>query len=328
LLLSMMLILFIFFFQLIIQSILLIQFQLQALKLQKFPPTLILLLTFIYGSFVVYIVQVLRFMVCHRENMLKMYKGGMKFNNTSKVSHHYTVIYYLSFVGYLIGFTIIGAAIYAVILIGIGSVFINLIQYGYFTTAVINQLLKTLYSVAVIPLVCLVLQHLTAYFVFTEARGNHMSSTWIDNLGVYHIFLYFFFFGNLLVGVFTCLFSTLLGILISLSSLGRIDIAVMNPDHYLIFDRGHKAYLSYLKVESTFRNPTMRCFCQILLEQRDEKFVHTNETKFARCSTRALNRWHLAVLLIRNPSLVKYRKQEKYFMKTTTNYNDEMKAMA
>jgi len=319
LLLSMSLIINVFFFQLFVQF---------SIAIQGLDSLAILSLAITLLGFIVYSAQLLRFIVCHRANMLQMYKGGKYCEKVKHRSPDNIIMSCLSFVGFLVGLTITGAVLYSSLFTLIGTILIPLIEDD---KVDFGLLFKKGYAFVVIPLVSYVLQRATTYFVFTEPGENHnnaTSSTWIHHLGIYHISLYFFFFGNLLVGLFSCLFTTVLGFIINLSSLGRLDISVFNPEYYLFVDRGHKSYLSFLQIESRFKNPSMRCFCQILLEQRDERFVHTKPILFARLSTRALNRWHLAVMLIRNRSLIKHRRQNglTHERKTYGSY-DEMKTI-
>ena len=58
---------------------------------------------------------------------------------------------------------------------------------------------------------------------------------------------------------------------------------------------------------------------------------YTQETRLPRMTCKAANRWHVAVTLLRNPSLIKYRKQGGqrvlYFENLGSINNDDLSAL-
>ena len=82
------------------------------------------------------------------------------------------------------------------------------------------------------------------------------------------------------------------------------------------FMPGFQSYVCMLFVENAHRNPTMIAFCQ-LLSQRST--IHTLLHSSAKLSTvaviqlpkiRARQRWHLAIMLLRNSSIIPLRKRQ------------------
>lgn len=101
----------------------------------------------------------------------------------------------------------------------------------------------------------------------------------------------------------------------------------MNTKYFLRIDRGHRAYLAFLRVQSIYTNPTFKCFCQILLETD----VYRGNRKFtynaARTSVKAYNRWHLAVMLTNNPCWQKFRGKVVDLYSASANSDEELNGM-
>lgn len=277
----------------------------------KHRKTLLVALAFTATGVLVYFAQYLRFLVCHRGNMLKMFKEGSKHVFIKKLSRDAAIASYVHFSGFLVAFNVLGVLIFgslcSIIGISVAQFIIALKDAG-----IRNTLLRGTFQLFIIPIVYLVIESLLVRRVFTEP--NRLSY-WIQNIGIYHIVSYFMFFLNLLLGTVSCLFTSFIGFAINLSSLGRLDICRLDPTHYLSMDSGHQVYLSYLKIESMYKNPVMQCFCQILLEQESEIYMHTKQVNLPRVSMQALNRWHLAVMLIQNPSLCSYRNNKNSYIR-------------
>ena len=54
---------------------------------------------------------------------------------------------------------------------------------------------------------------------------------------------------------------------------------------------------------------TFVCYKPLLIPIVLSCLVYTRHPRLPRLSQKAVNRWHVAVTLLRNPSLIKYRKQ-------------------
>ena len=265
--------------------------------------------------------QTLRFLVCHRDNMLKMYKAKGLLKEYSKkadvgtahiflsyqgFSDNTIVKYYVSFLGYFIAFNATGFIFFLVIIYAL-----VILVYSITTSLLVFfKVVKVLYNVVFTALIFIIVQFILIKFVFTEKKQRNTKendSHWISNLLLYHILIYFMLFGNLLTGLWSSLLTTLLDILVQTANLGRLDYSILNTAYFLCIDRGHRAYLGFLKIQSIYTNPTVRCFCQILMENDTDggKFNYQR----SRVSTKARNRWHLVVMLINNASLCQLRRQ-------------------
>ena len=87
------------------------------------------------------------------------------------------------------------------------------------------------------------------------------------------------------------------------------------------YDSGYCAYLGYLRLEAVYKNPTMKCFLQ-LLQDSQQKETPEMETTSKMVKKRARNRWILAYTLIRNPSLINLRVQHQEALLFTENRFD------
>ncbi|CAD5119998.1 DgyrCDS8580 [Dimorphilus gyrociliatus] len=152
---------------------------------------------------------------------------------------------------------------------------------------------------------------------------------------LFHMMSYVFFLANVNVGLASALMRVLKGSVIGLFWLGRIDRAILMRD-FEKFDGGYQAYLGMVILEHNHNNPILRCFCQILrddqqsgsefkdkeenLEQNTMTCCRANEVadgeeremeevQQQRPNKRWRNQWRVAYMILRNPSLVKYRRK-------------------
>ena len=182
--------------------------------------------------------------------------------------------------------------------------------------------MKLLFDGLFVSVIIFSLQFLLVKFVFSEKQGNNTNENynyWIRNLKQYHILVYFTLFGNLIMGFCSSLLTIFLTTMIQLASLGRLDYSVLNTKYFLRVDRGYRSYLAFLKIQSMYSNPSMKCFCQILLESDSNYVGRKFQYNGPRFSLKARNRWHLAVMLIKNESLRQYRR------KIASNMMEEVK---
>ena len=279
------------------------------------------------ASFIITVVlcigQTLRLLVCHRGKMLKMYKGKANLEEYSDVGDIVTNVIllpyhkisvrgvlqpYVYFLGYFIAFNVIGS----IILSAIVFVFVSLLYLMTQSEQVFFFSMTLLYKSLFVSVIFVVLQFILVKFVFSEQqveKAKENNSYWIKNLKLYHVLIYFTLFGNLIIGIFSSLLTTALIGLIQLASLGRLDYSVLNTKYFLRIDRGYYSYLGFLKIQSMYTNPSVKCFCQILLESNINYVGGKFQYNGSRFSMRARNRWHLAVMLIKNETLCRYRRK-------------------
>lgn len=189
-------------------------------------------------------------------------------------------------------------------------------------------------------------QFFLAFFVFCDRDFPDIAVT-VDNRQLFSIVTYFFFFYNILLGIFSSLLRVLKGMLLGVLFLSRIDRTCLMQG-FQTWDSAFVAYLGFVKVLVAHSHPVMLVFCQLLIDRNknlgleeslpqvhslrrsasreegnseeraallvDARPVLTcnvvnRQPRIARFSQRAVNRWLVAVMLLRNPSLIKYRKQ-------------------
>ena len=293
------------------------------------------------ASFIITVVlcigQTLRLLVCHRGKMLKMYKGKANLEEYSdvgdivtnaillpyhKISVRGVLQPYVYFLGYFIAFNVIGS----IILSAIVFVFVSLLYLMTQSEQVFFFSMTLLYKSLFVSVIFVVLQFILVKFVFSEQqveKAKENNSYWIKNLKLYHVLIYFTLFGNLIIGIFSSLLTTALIGLIQLASLGRLDYSVLNTKYFLRIDRGYHAYLGFLKIQSMYTNPSLKCFCQILLESNINYVGRKFQYNGPRFSLRARNRWHLGIMLMKNEKLRQYRRKtaSKMFKEIDIQYS-------
>ena len=281
--------------------------------------------------------QTVRLLICHRANMLKMYKGkanleeysdsGDTVTNIILLPYHRISVRgvlqpYVYFLGYFIAFNVIGSIILSVIV----TVFVSLLYLMAQSEQGFVFSMKLLYKSLFVSVIFVILQFILVKFVFSEKqeeKAKEHNSYWIKNLKLYHVLIYFTLFGNLIIGFFSSLLTTGLVALIQMASLGRLDYSVLNTKYFLRIDRGYNSYLGFLKIQSMYTNPSVKCFCQILLESNTNYVRQKFQYNGPRFSMRARNRWHLAVMLIKEESLRQYRRKisSKMFKEIDIQYS-------
>ena len=267
--------------------------------------------------------QTLRFLVCHRRNILKMYKAKEQIEGYSKVMDVATTYMllpyhritdrgilqpYVYFLGYFIAFNVFGLIFLFVFVFAFGYLIYEFMASQKFSILI----MKLIYKVLIVSIIFIVLQFILIKCIFIEKKeenANRNSSYRIRNLKLYHVFIYFMLFGNLVVGFLSSFSRIILVALIEIACLGRLDFSVLNTKYFLRIDRGHHSYLGFLMIQSVYTNPSVKCFCQILVENdanyAERKFQFVN----SRVSVQARNRWHLAVMLIKHLWLRQHRRQ-------------------
>ncbi|XP_073251015.1 stimulated by retinoic acid gene 6 protein-like [Porites lutea] len=169
------------------------------------------------------------------------------------------------------------------------------------------------------------------HYVFRDRDFPRIVIT-VDNRRLFSIMSYFFFFFNILVGLFSGFLRIILGIVLGVVFLARIDRSTLMQGFQRL-DRAFVAYLGFINLLVAQSHPVMLLFCQLLID-RDKVHqpnpespagaqsenpdcsketgvasVYTRERRLPRMSQKAFNRWHLTMTLLRNPCLIKYRKR-------------------
>ena len=91
----------------------------------------------------------------------------------------------------------------------------------------------------------------------------------ITNLPLYYVLSYFNFFFDCFLGLVACMSRVWETTIISLLYLPRLDTSLFNENNDLLMrrlDKGHLAYLNYVRMEHWYNNQILKGFCEMLLE--------------------------------------------------------------
>ncbi|XP_057300416.1 stimulated by retinoic acid gene 6 protein-like isoform X2 [Hydractinia symbiolongicarpus] len=153
----------------------------------------------------------------------------------------------------------------------------------------------------------------------------------VNNRRVFHLVSYLFFYFNIFLGMFSCLLRIIYGIIFGVVFIQRLQKSTL-PRTLEEKDPGFYSYLGYILLEHQHANPVLHCFARLLLESRNkdfvegEKYVTTTDhflssvlevdqvdslKKESIKVKRARTRWHLAYVLIKNPSLQRHRRSKQ-----------------
>jgi hypothetical protein len=91
----------------------------------------------------------------------------------------------------------------------------------------------------------------------------------ITNLAPYYVISYFSFFFDCFLGLVACVSRVWQTTIISLIRLPRLDKSMFNKEDDLLMrrlDKGHLAYLNYVRMEHWYNNPVLNGFCEMLIE--------------------------------------------------------------
>jgi hypothetical protein len=214
------------------------------------------------------------------------------------------------FIGYLVWGFIILATLTTVIFASIGA----FIEYG--SVRVIEQILK-----AIIPSILLVtfkifLNKLLAQYVFLQDCGEVLT---LNNRRALMIFIYFNFFLDAFLGFLSSIVRFIKSIIALVIYMCRLDYSALGRK-LENFDSGFGAYCGFIHTECTHRHPVMLVFASYLFNQvKKEEYilnkVHLNDSPIQekdliqkRKSLRYIRKWRLAAFLVRNPTVIFFRK--------------------
>lgn len=227
------------------------------------------------------------------------------------------------FPGYLIGIMSCGfliVFIFALFLV-IGAYLITNLS-----SNCIMFLVRLLLSFVGVRIAFSCIQRLLVRYVLTNRELSKQAVN-VKHPHAYSVLSFYLLFANIVFGFAGAIKRTVLVCLTSALFVGRID---RNPLIFFTSFDASSRYYGYLRFQNCFKNPLMRCFCQILIEptaahvnqlttQEATRSVwgKSNETSWNVDFTQltppnrkkkvARNRWHLAYTLSRNPSLIQYR---------------------
>lgn len=166
----------------------------------------------------------------------------------------------LHFPGYLVAHLVYGYVLLFLVVFGVVVIF-KVFYYlpGAMQTAI--NLLLPLFILFAFKFVSL------EYLIRTIFLRNDKQR--ITNLAPYYVISYFNFFFDCFLGLVACASRIWQTTIISMIRLPRLDKSMFNREDDLLMrrlDKGHLAYLNYVRMEHWYNNPILNGFCEMLIE--------------------------------------------------------------
>ncbi|XP_066915451.1 stimulated by retinoic acid gene 6 protein-like [Clytia hemisphaerica] len=293
---------------------------------------------------VLQVLTVLNSLVWYRRHVLMLRRGDRSFlpSSIKKGSLNAGDLMTASFkyAGFQVGYSawgyLIKHAVFWLIFSFLSVFFFVPLFYG--GPSFLITLIKGYWPSVIVAIIAVFVQNGLARGCFLLSKENVS----VDNRRGFHITSYVLFYFNVFIGIASCLLRLAYGAILGVVMLSRLQKSTL-PRSYERRDPGFLAYLGFLMVEHQHSNPVLHCFVRILLGhidkslQQDEFTVVRRETKVLLktygsadnaewgangcplsinksrqrtaqdVSRSAQIRWHLAVILIQNPSIRRYR---------------------
>ncbi|CAF2333515.1 unnamed protein product [Rotaria sp. Silwood2] len=286
----------------------------QQNKQSEFPlpnfvrPYLIAILT----ALIVTIIQLLVLLTNIRRNLCQIFRGDdseIPKRNKSKYLDYSTGNFH--FAGFFIGYLIWGYVLIALFALITYISIDAFITFG--SVKLLEKILKIVIPILLLILLKIYLNKLLARYVFLQHYGDILA---INNRRILMIFLFFNFFLDSFLGFVSSIIRIIKSIVSGYLYMSRLDYSPMGRKLETL-DAGFSAYCGFIHMEAVHRNPIMLVVASYLYSRMKAKQYVTknlmmmteNVRKNAKdYSSKAVQKWHLAVLLLRNPSLVFLRK--------------------
>ncbi|CAF1062146.1 unnamed protein product [Brachionus calyciflorus] len=143
---------------------------------------------------------------------------------------------------------------------------------------------------------------LAANFCFVKRNSKFYV---LKNIKCFSLFLYFKFFYDCFTGIALCFVRILKSIVVCIIFLPRLDYSFMGRSMETM-DSTFMFYIGYLRWESYHTNPVAISFCRLLNKNLITREKNNLTGNFS--SIKVRNKWQLIYLLYKNPSLIKFRK--------------------
>ena len=293
-------------------------------------------------SILLYLFNILHFLFCVQRDTLSVYSGNHhKIFDKKNKQFNLALYHHIAFPAYLVSAMVIGF-ISCIFIVGIG------VSIVYFPLTLISTeelwvLVRLFISFVGVGLVFNFVQRLIIRYCLTDREISKMAIN-LKHIRMFYVLAFFMFFVNIIRSGISFIKRFLMTVTTLFLFFGRID---RNPLMFFKSMDISATYGSFLRVENVFKNPTMRLFCQILMETDVPHVLNlttqdslrnvwgcvikpkrgnwcnndTNEwmdvglgDSRSKDSKRNRNRWHLAYTLLNNPSLVKQRKLQNYIV--------------
>ncbi|XP_031570819.1 stimulated by retinoic acid gene 6 protein-like isoform X2 [Actinia tenebrosa] len=299
----------------------------------------ILIITFLVSSIVAALYtyfQMYRMLIAHRNHVIKLIKSDRRFLPRTLQPPESMVGMSLRFCGYQIAYFLWGFLIMmGILIVVVMAISVAILVLPEIMSPELKDLMIGL-IIGLIPVVGMaifvwLLQLLLAKFVFND-RSMKSKVVNINNRRCFLLLSFFFFFFNILVGLMSCVLRIVKGMVLGIMFIGRIDRPLIMKG-FTNLDTAYVAYIGFLHLQVAHKHPVVLVFSHLLWQgmrrkQRQrmeeglmvvapasmENDVRNNiELKPAasgrpRVSASALNKWFIAVTVIRNPMLIFNRK--------------------
>lgn len=275
-------------------------------------------------SCLVSLIILMRSMVLHRSNLKGLYKGDTSTIYSCQKSIHPCkpdIICWMGFTGYQAALICLGMVIQMVVffICFLFLVFLIIIPILYGKNLILFQIALKAWPVWTTLILAVALQHVSAKFAFVKKDAGTRD---LKNRASLFLLTYLLFLINIMVGLITAIWRTVITALYNIIHLGRMDKSLLNRAAQA-FDPAYYYYAHYLRVEVSQSHPVMKAFCASLLqstgrgtaghntEDAEEGIQLDHQEKRQNQLTnagRVKARWQLLYTLVNNPSLLGSRK--------------------
>ncbi|XP_065672800.1 stimulated by retinoic acid gene 6 protein-like [Hydra vulgaris] len=258
----------------------------------------------------------------YRFHILCLRKGDWSFlpatiNKHNLVSPINVMVASMNFAGYQVaysvwGFVVIFILFFVILMIITTQIFLPIV---YKENSFLLKQIILLWPTILIGYIIILLQRLLARFILLIEKDMLA----VDNRRIFHGAAFFLFYFNIFIGIFSSFLRIIYGLILGVLFYQRIQKSSL-PRSFENWDKGYMSYIGYILLEHYHTNPVLQCFVRLLLEANERKFLKDDSDLYGSHSlsethstvkniqkTRALNRWHLYVVLLQNPSLKKFR---------------------
>ena len=268
----------------------------------------------IMTALVLTVIQVLVLLANLRRNLFQLYRGDdseIPKRDPSRYMNYATGNFH--FAGFFIGYLVWG---YILVLFFTYILYVCIDSYITFGSVhTLDKILKSIIPVLLLIFFKQYLNKLLARYVFLHAYGNILA---VNNRRALMIFLYFNFFLDAFLGLISSVLRIIKSILGGFFYMCRLDYSPLGRK-LEVFDAGFSAYCGFIHIEAAQRNPIMLAMASYLYGRAKAKayaaskpsiiVVSSGKKKQRESSPKALQKWHIAVFLIRNPSFMFMRKK-------------------
>ncbi|CAF2491921.1 unnamed protein product [Rotaria sp. Silwood2] len=264
---------------------------------------------------IIIIIQLLVLLASIRRNLLQAYRGDdSEIPRRQRSNYVSYAVGNFHFAGYFIGYFIWAFIIIAVFstafCISIGT----LITYG--SVEVLEKILKFILPSLLLVTYKSFLNKLLAQYIFLQHYGDVLA---LNHRRLFMIFIYFNFFLDAFLGFVSSILRFVNSIIATTLYMARLDYSPLGRK-LESFDSGFNAYCGFIHTECTHRHPVMLVFVSHLFSEiKKQQYAMTKidldgfllEGKLVskqKKPSRYIRKWRLAAFLVRNPSILFFRK--------------------